>query len=655
MMGLTAHNTANNVTPSFEMDYRGRSMPFGAKKIDLLIGAKRHGVVCRDVSCHAHRERTYAMTRYIHRFVIAILAAHLIEFSGCKNEEPVPPSQNICDQRNTTVTFGNRTWTVRSSSSREEPGKNFFSDSKCNVWVENGELHLRITYRDGRWYCAEVTSQSVGYGEYTFYVSSRVDQLDKNVVLGLFTYDNNTCNSDAYSEIDIEFAKWGPCLLCNSQFSVQPTNDGLKPPLSYSERFNQYTTVLFGNNSTHVFNWQPNIVTFASYHGYGKDPNVLIHSWSFGNNNQGRRRMCKPSEDPSTWTWSQYVTIPSPSSTTFVDINLWLNDPDDNGGDPPTDGKEVEVVIHDFNYTPSHPIPPTVTTAAITGVTSNSASGGGNVTSQGSSEVTARGVCWSTSQNPTTADSKTIDGSGTGSFTSTITGLSPSTPYYVRAYATNSTGTGYGSQVSFTTAGTPNYLINDDFESYAVNTFPSSGGWTLLHNGAGNQYQIVTTSQAHSGSQSMQLKGKNWWAADMGKSLSFSQSVFFCEVWARASASATGQLEDRGEIRFAQVTSGNWTFYGAVYLSAENGQIMAYAGDRINNQIAIQSYNANQWYKLKLKIDIPQQKMSVWVDDILRLNNQSVTFPTIGFNSFQLTAEHGNTTFWYDDLSVWKE
>lgn len=96
--------------------------------------------------------------------------------------------------------------------------------------------------------------------------------------------------------------------------------------------------------------------------------------------------------------------------------------------------------------------PPTVTTSSISNITSSSATGGGNVTAQGSSAVTARGVCWSTSQNPTINNSKTNDGTGTGSFTSSITGLSPSTQYYVRAYATNSAGTSYGSQVSFTTS-----------------------------------------------------------------------------------------------------------------------------------------------------------------------------------------------------------
>ncbi|MBA7580269.1 hypothetical protein ES708_22160 [subsurface metagenome] len=93
----------------------------------------------------------------------------------------------------------------------------------------------------------------------------------------------------------------------------------------------------------------------------------------------------------------------------------------------------------------------TVTTTSISNITENSAQSGGNVTDDGGAEVTARGVCWSTSENPTTADSKTSDGTGTGSFVSSITGLSPNTTYYVRAYATNSVGTAYGDEVNFTT------------------------------------------------------------------------------------------------------------------------------------------------------------------------------------------------------------
>jgi len=93
-----------------------------------------------------------------------------------------------------------------------------------------------------------------------------------------------------------------------------------------------------------------------------------------------------------------------------------------------------------------------VTTANVTGTTQTTAISGGNVTSDGNAEVTARGVCWGTSQNPTTSSGKTSDGTGTGTFISSITGLTPGTNYYVRAYATNSAGTSYGNQQSFSTA-----------------------------------------------------------------------------------------------------------------------------------------------------------------------------------------------------------
>jgi endonuclease I len=94
---------------------------------------------------------------------------------------------------------------------------------------------------------------------------------------------------------------------------------------------------------------------------------------------------------------------------------------------------------------------PTVTTNSASAITSTSATGGGNITADGGASVTARGVCWATTANPTTSSSKTSDGTGTGTFTSSITGLSASTLYYVRAYALNSVGTSYGTQVSFTT------------------------------------------------------------------------------------------------------------------------------------------------------------------------------------------------------------
>lgn len=94
---------------------------------------------------------------------------------------------------------------------------------------------------------------------------------------------------------------------------------------------------------------------------------------------------------------------------------------------------------------------PTVSTLNISNISKYTASSGGNVSSQGSSSVTSRGVCWSTSSNPTISNSHTADGTGLGSFTSSIASLLSNTTYYVRAYATNSSGTSYGNTISFTT------------------------------------------------------------------------------------------------------------------------------------------------------------------------------------------------------------
>ncbi len=153
---------------------------------------------------------------------------------------------------------------------------------------------------------------------------------------------------------------------------------------------------------------------------------------------------------------------------------------------------------------------PTVTTLEISSIEPTAAQGGGNVTNDGGAEVTARGICWSTSQDPTTSDSHTEDGTGTGGFTSDLTNLDPAKTYYVRAYATNSVGTAYGNEVSFSSGSAALAMASPNGgEIWEVNssqtiTWTSDGGaaQVALHYSVNNggQWMEITASTTNDGS-----------------------------------------------------------------------------------------------------------------------------------------------------------
>ncbi len=119
---------------------------------------------------------------------------------------------------------------------------------------------------------------------------------------------------------------------------------------------------------------------------------------------------------------------------------------------------------------------PTLTTTVASAITLTTAASGGNISADGGATITARGVCWSTTQNPTTANSKTSDGTGTGTFTSSLIGLTANTTYYVRAYATNSVGTVYANQISVTTLSPTLAILTTTAASSITQTTATSGG-----------------------------------------------------------------------------------------------------------------------------------------------------------------------------------
>ena len=129
---------------------------------------------------------------------------------------------------------------------------------------------------------------------------------------------------------------------------------------------------------------------------------------------------------------------------------------------------------------------PQVSTSTISNITLNSATSGGTVSNDGGADITSKGVVWNTATSPTTnLNTKTIEGAGSGSFSSSINNLTPSTTYYLRAYATNSAGTGYGNEISFAT----NAILLPTLSTISISDITISSaisGGTITNDGGGS-------------------------------------------------------------------------------------------------------------------------------------------------------------------------
>ena len=142
----------------------------------------------------------------------------------------------------------------------------------------------------------------------------------------------------------------------------------------------------------------------------------------------------------------------------------------------------------DLTFTTLTPSLPSLSTKAISGISSNIAGSGGVIATDGGSAITAKGVCWSLNPTPTVANTQTADGTGPASFNSTLTGLNPLTTYYVRAYATNALGTAYGSEFSFATTAlaTPGPTVPVTASYYTATsggTITDDGGCAITQKG----------------------------------------------------------------------------------------------------------------------------------------------------------------------------
>jgi hypothetical protein len=214
------------------------------------------------------------------------------------------------------IRFSGYDWQVREDRSGN-PGNNRWKGT--NVWLDsNGNLHLKISKIDGHWYSAEVqTTLSLGFGEYQFQVVGRIDQLDPNIVLGLFSYPV----SDGSDEIDIEYTKWGGPQTTSGNWAVYPDQSG------HGNAHETFPISLDGTYTTNRYTWKSQQVFFQTLGGHQEDNTNELAGWIY-----------KPSEP----------LINIPQQPMPVHINFWLFT-----GDPPLDGNEAEIIIHSFTFTPN--------------------------------------------------------------------------------------------------------------------------------------------------------------------------------------------------------------------------------------------------------------------------------------------------------------
>jgi hypothetical protein len=185
---------------------------------------------------------------------------------------------------------------------------------------------------------------------------------------------------------------------------------------------------------------------------------------------------------PPRLTYSEKNAITSPPAG----LLLWCSNCGTNGELQVYNGTEW---VNMTGGTASFALPALASTTVASAIAGTTATSGGSVSNDGGSAITARGVCWSTTTNPTIANSKTTESGTTGSFSSNLTGLSISTTYYVRSYATNGVGTAYGSEISFNTTST--IAVGDPYQGGVVAYILVAGdpGYN-----AGVQHGLVATT-----------------------------------------------------------------------------------------------------------------------------------------------------------------
>lgn len=280
--------------------------------------------------------------------VMAILIPSMLSLYACSRNSDLPVKpENPPAGNGDLLEFSGMKWKIKKSSYPVGPGGNYFSGAGEDLWVDQqGRLHMKISKKKDYWACTEIyTEKPVGYGTYVFYLGSRVDSLDPNAVLGLFSWNNSSAKTDANSEIDIEVSRWTDPAAKILNYSVQPVFGPDTPSGKYTERGIQKHMQQSGDYTVHAFTWTDSLIKFVSYNGREMQPGQQLATWTFYKANPARRTQFDGFlSDP--------IIIPNPGTSTTLNINLWLVGKNGSGL-PPYYGKDIEVIIDKVEFIPS--------------------------------------------------------------------------------------------------------------------------------------------------------------------------------------------------------------------------------------------------------------------------------------------------------------
>lgn len=192
-----------------------------------------------------------------------------------------------------------------------------------------------------------------------------------------------------------------------------------------------------------------------------------------------------------------------------------------------------------------------------------------------------------------------------------------------------------------------NVIFQDDFESYSVGSFPSSGGWSIVWNGAGDQYQVITDSHFHSPTKSLQLMGSYGWSVVVKKDFSSSSNTIGYEVLMMASEGGGGS------IAFANIPIETWGRYYAMVDFGTDGYIEA---AEKSNEVwhELQPFTPYTWYKIRVVVDRTASLYNVWIDDVLKGQDIPIYYDPYEILSLQFQVGWVSVKNYFDDMKVFE-